>query len=223
MEQDVQEVPETAVKTVAAAKTTGPIVTLPKEIAGLLEKSTTVKNYQYLFQQQVRQANGNYQQTSYQVYLKEGKAKKAYLAPKEYANKQFYTEVYLDVPERKAYGVCSDETIACEDIDQKAFPLSFAEEKITTPFDIIDQIPPTTKKFGTEKVEARDAMVIEYRNGETITRVSLDTYQGVPLKYQVLKESDDQEVLQKEILFSEFAANNVLNGDVTLPERYAVR
>jgi len=190
-----QTVPEEAMK--------GPVKDL--EIAELVEKSSKLDNYQYLYQKTTSIAS-----TGYKVFYLQGKVMKEYSSPKKASNELSYNKVYLDMDEKTAFAVCDTSSIACKGYRLKIYTINYAAEEL--PFlahKLPMKITADAVKEGNELVESRKTLLVKYDN----TKINLDKFSGIAVKYAVEGSEESHS-------FSQLGLNSVKLEDVTLPDGY---
>lgn len=216
-ESNEKTVPESTAPSVA------PAPQLSAEVNEIVQKSSTVTNYKYLFTSRIRSNVGNYRESSYEVYIKDDQAKKVYLSPVKLREGAFYNEVYLDFTDHTAIGICTHEGVSCEEQGKKGLVLSYSEQALVKiPLDLIKNLSPETKKVGKERFDDREADILEYPVTGGKVRISVDTYSGIPLKWDVYDVDGDEEILREEDTFTQLVPGNIKAADLTIPAGYEI-
>lgn len=189
---------------------------LDPEIASLVRKAQGIDNYQYNYDAHLSEG--------YTVYLKGNKAKKMYSSLVKLRINTYYDEVYVDQEQQTATAICS--TLAnsfCIMVKNKAFRLNYAEQAPVQPLDLLKDIPASAKRTGTEQVDNRATIMVEFINEQgKLEKLSLDTYYGVPLKQEIYTVQGDEQTLQRKHLFTQLSVGTVKTAEVSLPAGYQV-
>ncbi len=208
--QVAEETPETPVYT--------------KEVAELIEKSSGLTSYSYLYTSSTRNENGNYLPSNdYEAQVKNNKIKKLYSEPLKLNSSVFYSEVYLDTEQETAYVTCDANTVLCKENKLKIYFIRYPAVKIKTlPLDLLKEIPAAAEIVGKENINDRQATIIKYvNNAGNKEKLYLDSYSGFPLKQESFILEDDEEVLLQRNTFNLISLNNIKTADVNLPDNYA--
>jgi hypothetical protein len=192
------------------------------DLSSLSKKLT---NYHYFFKKVVRNSNGIYEEVaSYSVYVKDGKTKKVYLAPKPLGGDVYYTDVYLDSVLKTAKAVCAPAGVLCKAHWKEAFKLDYDQEKL-----LIEPLELMVQSYDVHKIESHlwenhQTTMFEYIDPEgRKSQLYVDNYYGFPLRKVVFSSiNGDSDVVQEEIIFSGLDAGGVKTADVTLPEGYSL-
>ena len=191
---------------------------LDSAVSKLVETSKDINNYQYFFQTWIRDKFGNYGGESYQVYIKGLKAKKVYASPKKIGNADYYSEVYLDLDQKKAVGVCDSKSVLCRGILNKKFNLSYDQEKLVkVPKELIQLIDTRAKKVEEIVIDNEKASVLKYpTTNNWTTRLSVGTYYGLPLRFEIYSYVDEEEILQEKYQYGNLIIDQVTKKEVNL-------
>ena len=201
-----------------------PAVQVDSEVAAIVEKSSSVTNYKYLFSSKIRNRVELYDEKKYDVYVANGVFKKVYSHPLKFQENIYYDQVYIDPAARTAVGICAAKGVSCEGLERKSFIVSYDAEKISLlPLDLLHSLPPQARKTGKELVDDRQASIIEYPVTGGKEKISVDDYSGIPLKWDVLTVNGDEETLQQEFTFTQLVVGNIKQSDITLPAGYALQ
>ncbi|MBI4980832.1 hypothetical protein HZC30_04725 [Candidatus Woesearchaeota archaeon] len=199
------------------------------KIKELRDRSAQVDNYEYYYKSTVMTSTGLYlDDANYQVKIKGEKIKKTYIEPKFWKEDIFYDEVYLDVVQETAYGVCSKLGITCEGINHNAYKLDYAAEDVTiTPRIIMDGLIPTQVKVtGETYYQKRKVILLEFTTPEgNQERLFVDDFYGLPLRQVIFRlNEDDDEVVLVDRTFNLIGAGSgtVKNSEVNVPNDFEV-
>ena len=66
-------------------------------------------------------------------------------------------------------------------------------------------------------------MIVEYPVTGGKEKISIDTYYGIPLKWDVYSINGDEEVLQQEFTFIKLNVNGVKESEMILPAGYVLQ
>lgn len=195
------------------------------EIAALVNKGKAQTNYKYSFASRIRNRFGNYDEsTKFDLYYKEGLAKKVYFNPQRKDANVFYTEVYINFADKTALGVCNSATVLCGASENKAFPLEYDEERPLVLLHLLEGIGSDARKVRTAPFDKRTVMVVEYNNWQgKREQLSIDTYFGLPLQQEVFIAQGDEQISEKRYTFSSLIVGSIKNKDVTLPGNYVLQ
>lgn len=211
---------------VIPSETTEPApVTLSADIAALVDKGKAQTNYKYSFASRTRNQYGNYDEaTKFDLYYKEGLAKKVYASPQRRDTATFYNEVHLDFAKKKAVGVCNSATVLCGSSEDKAYSLDYDRERPTVLLHLLDAIGSDARKLRVGLFDQRSVMIIEYSNWQgKREQLSIDTYYGLPLQQEIFTAQGDEQILEKRDTFTNIVVSSIKNKDVTLPENYVLQ
>ncbi len=199
--------------------------TYSPEVTELIEKSANLKSYHYALTVTKRNQYRSYETVeNYQAEVKDSKIKKSFPVPLDLNKNIYYSEIYLDTKKETALATCDLKTVLCDDNRLKIYSLSYPDVKINIkPLDIIKNIPKDAKQVGTERIDNRQAAILEYTNAEgNKERLSLDTYSGFPLKQESFILENDEEIMSQKNVFNIKGLNNVKNSGINLPENYEI-
>jgi len=183
------------------------------EVLELIKKGENRDNFQYTYKYTYRESNGNYFSAPvFDLYMKENKVKKVYLSPIK-NDGVYYREVYF--VDGKVLGVCDTKSVLCDDAEGMVYDIQ-GEDLGVTPIDILDDLPYRAEVKGTEMFDGRKVTVVQYEEGDTKVKVYIDPYYGLPLKKVIYGFDDDEEIVLKRWEFTNIAAGNVRNADVSL-------
>ena len=216
---------------------TPPVVVIPSEtaepasailsadIAALVDKGKAQTNYKYSFASRSRNQYGNYDEaTKFDLYYKEGLAKKVYASSQRRDTTTFYNEVYIDFAKKKAVGVCNSATVLCGSSENKAYPLEYDQERPVVLLHLLDAIGSDARKLRVGLFDQRSVMVIEYSNWQgKREQLFIDTYYGLPLQQETYITQGDEQILEKRNSFTTMVVGSIKNKDVTLPENYVLQ
>lgn len=192
------------------------VVDAPENDVAALVKTGTRTSYHYFFNHKARDEFGNYHETAdYEVFVVGDKVKKAYISPVRLDKGLFYDQMYLDNTAKTAFATCIKRTVLCEPSFEKVYRAEY-EELPFTAIDILQGVPPEAKSLGNRALYGRSALLIEYGN----ERLYIDTHFGLPLKHQVFKVEEGQEIILEESTFTRLS--DALDSDVTVPEEFVL-
>ncbi len=190
-----------------------------KEVAALLDKGKGRTSYHYAFNYKVMDEFGNYRvKADYEVFVKNDKVKKVYIAPVKLNKEVFYDNVYLDNAAKTALVTCVKTGSLCSPAYKKVYTADYeAEELPFTAVELLEKVPLDAQVTGTSALYGRSASIIEYGS----ERLYVDTYFGLPLKHEVYKVEGDQEIILEESTFTRLSVD-VKDGDVTVPKDFVM-
>lgn len=183
----------------------------------LMKKSRGRTNYYYTFESLVKVRGLYLSQGVYKIYFKDNKAKKEYKSPVK-SGQVYYSEIYLELEEGKAWGGCSSPSVLCEEGKGKIQELDYAQEKIKViPRELIQGIPMEARKIGEERLDNRKAIILEYPRGDKTERLAVDEYYGLPLRREVLIYENEELVAEEKDYFTGLVVGSVRSMDVNRP------
>ncbi len=187
---------------------------LDPAIAALITKGQKAENYYYRFDAHDR--------AGYKLWIKGTLLKKVYFNSVKLQRDVNYDTVYLDIEKKTAIAACMTAGVSCNPVWGKYFTVDFAKEKpVPTPIELLEQIPATAVKVGSENYDNRAATIIEYTTAAgKIIKMSLDTFYGLPLKQEEYTLLGDERTLQEKHTFTQISVGNVKTAEVTLPANY---
>lgn len=186
-----------------------------QDVAELVAKGKKRTEYHYAWDYKVRDSFGNYRtEADYEVFVKGDKVKKMYLVPRKLNLELFYDNLYLDKTTRTAFATCVRNSILCRPSYEKVYPADY-EELPFTAIDLLEKVPQEAKSVGTRALFGRSALVVEYGN----ERLYVDTYFGLPLKHEMYKVEEGEEIILEESTFSRLSIS-VKDSDVNVPKEY---
>lgn len=190
------------------------LVVYTPEVAVLVDKSKDITNYHYLFDAGSGQG--------YDVFVRQEKVRKVYLDPVKLDQEIYYNEVYLDLTQKTAIGICSKVGVTCEKAWGKKYTLNFDRElPMLFPVDLVKQIPFSAQKVGEAVVDRHDTVIIEFKTEDgNVEQLFLDTFTGLPLQQLIFEQGNKEKPLLGKHTFANTAVKNVLASEVTLPESY---
>lgn len=194
-----------------AQPSSSPPSQLPSEISSLISKGKSVTSLEY------RYDSGNSQVI--QVLFKDTKIRKiSPLSTKTYKEEDYYTEIYLDRSEQKAYAACTY-SADCGARYNKARVIPFEQENIQTPIDVLNAIGTDARKISTAVVKQRDAIIITYANNEgQREELALDTFYGLPLEQKIYQG----DAVQTTKTFVLVRVNSLKDSDVQMSSTISV-
>lgn len=188
-----------------------------QEVRELIAKGKKRTDYHYAWEYKVRDRFGNYlTEADYEVFVKGDKIKKTYIVPRKLNLELFYDNLYLDKATGTALATCVSRSILCRSQYEKAYPGEY-EELPFTAIDLLEKVPPEAKSIGTRTLFGRSALVVEYDD----ERLYIDTYFGLPVKHEIYKIEEGQEVTLEESTFTRLSVG-VQDKDVNVPEEYVL-
>jgi len=202
-------------------------VTMDPTISNLVNKGSVQTNYNYIFTTKIRRSGEVFDIKTYDVYVKDKLVKKVYSQAVKLSNNNFYDQLFIDNEAKTAVGICTHSSVSCQNMGGKAIKLSYDQEKFVLPVDLITAksflTNPGVKKAGNELFTDRQAMIVEYPVTGGKEKISIDTYYGIPLKWDVYSINGDEEVLQQEFTFIKLNVNGVKESEMILPAGYVLQ
>lgn len=185
-----------------------------------LDKAEKVESYSYHFSSRVLNNFGNFEELKdYNAFVKGNQVKKVYLDQVKYKEGVNYDTVFLNLAEKTTFGVCLEKgAVMCSGMDGKAFKIDYGREKLVTPQELMELVPPSAKIVGEETIDRRNTVILGYINARgQQEKLSVDKYSGLPMKRVVYQMEGDQEVVLEKTTFTQLSVGNVKSAEVTLP------
>ncbi len=199
------------------AQETPSVQVYQQNIGQLLERGKKRTSYHYVFGYKVRDSFGNYrEEAGYEVFVQGDKVRKSYLEPRRLDLELFYDNIYLDNTAGTAVATCVKRNILCESSYEKVYTAEF-EELPFTAIDLLEKVPPEANIVGDRSLYGRSALLIEYGR----QRMYIDTYYGLPLKHEVFKIENGEEIILEESTFTRLSID-VKDSDMSVPEEYVL-
>lgn len=203
-QQEVQAIPE--------QETTPsiPEPVMPAELKELLGRADEkVKSYQYL----LGEPPDNRLLDTYYVMGDKIKIKLFEYDPYDIDN--YFDTVYLDDEAKTAFGFCENKKRCVSktlDNTKKKWELDYSQYRKKTPYEWLQEIPPTASIVGPQVHESRSATLISYEeSGGGVVEMWIDDTYGLPVK--IVKSTPAGEKLVWN--FNDFTANALKESDVT--------
>lgn len=181
------------------------------DIQLLVDKSAAISSYKYAYDA--------FQAETFTVFHHSSGDHKVYLTHQKQGKDRLYNHVYLDALSKKAWGACTDSEVLCQGLFKKAFPVSWDQEHSwTDPLALMKNLPSDAQKVGTEEIDQRSNIILEYINAEGFREwLWVDIFYGFPMQQVIFGES--KAILTKH-QFTRPEINRVTEEDVSLPEGY---
>lgn len=187
--------------------------TATKRVRDLLAKQgLKVKSMNYLYQDPQNTPEKD------EVFVKGNKLKIKLAQLDHVVNDVYVDTIYIDRAAGEAAGYCEKKIYRCRDPNT---PHAVAYEKYNkkTPVDWIKGVA-YAEEVGSETMDNRDVLVVEYKEKDAQVKMWIDTFYGVPLKIEVMQGSKVDTSIFEDISFNSVDDSSLVHADVS--DKYAV-
>jgi hypothetical protein len=171
---------------------------LDPEIKKIIDQNSKLKSMNYYYYE-TDGAQG------YGYYIKGSNVKVILAGSSIYKAENLFDTVYLDLNVKSAFGYCLNRQRCGPNPSIKT--LNFNDYYRKTPLDWVQEIT-SGSKTGEEQIGGRDTYIISFSRAGTDYKVWLDTYFGVPLKFQEGQKTYEY----REAKFNMVSDNDVVPG-----------